>query len=84
MSEFWRGRRVLLTRHTGFKGAWVALWLERMGVEVTGFALAPPEDRDCIYTCVAPWPSRTAFQRRPSPWPSGAETYNTLAKTPFC
>lgn len=39
--DFWRGRRVLLTGHTGFKGAWLALWLKRMGAEAHGFALAP-------------------------------------------
>jgi CDP-glucose 4,6-dehydratase len=39
--EFWRGRRVFLTGHTGFKGGWLALWLESMGAEVHGFALAP-------------------------------------------
>lgn len=38
---FWRGRRVLLTGHTGFKGAWCALWLWRMGAVVTGYALEP-------------------------------------------
>src|SRR5947209_4636125 len=38
---FWRGRQVLLTGHTGFKGTWCALWLARMGASVTGFALAP-------------------------------------------
>ena len=38
----WRGRRVFLTGHTGFKGAWLALWLHRLGAEVTGFALPPP------------------------------------------
>jgi len=37
--EFWRGRRVLLTGHTGFKGAWMSLWLGGMGAEVTGYAL---------------------------------------------
>jgi CDP-glucose 4,6-dehydratase len=36
---FWRGKRVLLTGHTGFKGSWLALWLARMGAEVTGLAL---------------------------------------------
>lgn len=36
---FWRGRRVFLTGHTGFKGSWLALWLHAMGAEVTGFAL---------------------------------------------
>src|SRR5271156_6041311 len=41
MAEFWRGRRVLLTGHTGFKGAWMSLWLEGMGGEVSGYALAP-------------------------------------------
>lgn len=38
---FWRGRKVLLTGHTGFKGAWMALWLQRLGAKVTGVALAP-------------------------------------------
>ena len=41
MAEFWRDRRVLLTGHTGFKGAWMSLWLESLGAEVTGYALAP-------------------------------------------
>lgn len=40
-TNFWRGRRVLITGHTGFKGAWLALWLHRLGAEVYGFALAP-------------------------------------------
>lgn len=41
-SEFWRDRRVLVTGHTGFKGAWLSLWLHSMGAKVTGFALPPP------------------------------------------
>jgi len=40
-ASFWRGKRVLLTGHTGFKGAWLALWLHRLGAEVTGISLAP-------------------------------------------
>ena len=39
---FWRGRRVLITGHTGFKGGWLWLWLRAMGAAVTGYALAPP------------------------------------------
>jgi CDP-glucose 4,6-dehydratase len=38
---FWRGRRVFLTGHTGFKGAWLAAWLERLGARLFGYALAP-------------------------------------------
>lgn len=40
--EFWRGKRVFLTGHTGFKGGWLSLWLQSMGAEVHGLALAPP------------------------------------------
>ena len=38
---FWRGKRVLLTGHTGFKGAWLGHWLARLGASVSGLALAP-------------------------------------------
>lgn len=41
-AAFWRGKRVLITGHTGFKGAWAVIWLREMGAEVSGFAL-PPE-----------------------------------------
>jgi CDP-glucose 4,6-dehydratase len=39
---FWRNQRVLLTGHTGFKGSWLSLWLQRLGADVHGFALEPP------------------------------------------
>ena len=38
---FWQGKRVLLTGHTGFKGGWLSLWLEKLGAEVTGISLPP-------------------------------------------
>lgn len=41
---FWRGRRVLLTGHTGFKGGWLSLVLSRLGAVVTGYSLAPQGD----------------------------------------
>ncbi len=41
-SSFWRGRRVFLTGHTGFKGSWLSLWLNALGAGVTGYALDPP------------------------------------------
>lgn len=40
--EFWKGRKVFITGHTGFKGAWLALWLQKVGAGVTAFSLAPP------------------------------------------
>jgi len=40
-SDFWAGKKVFLTGHTGFKGAWLALWLHRLGAEVHGFAIDP-------------------------------------------
>jgi len=40
-ADFWRGRRVFVTGHTGFKGGWLSLWLSRLGAEVHGFSLAP-------------------------------------------
>lgn len=39
---FWHGKKVFLTGHTGFKGSWMSLWLQRMGAQVKGFALEPP------------------------------------------
>ena len=42
--NFWKGRRVLVTGHTGFKGGWLSLWLTEMGAEVTGLALDPATD----------------------------------------
>lgn len=41
MTAFWQGRKVLLTGHTGFKGAWMSVWLRTLGANVTGLALAP-------------------------------------------
>jgi len=42
--DFWHNKRVFLTGHTGFKGGWLALWLQSMGAKVTGYALSPPTE----------------------------------------
>jgi len=42
--EFWRGKRVLLTGHTGFKGSWLSLWLQAMGATLRGASLPPPTE----------------------------------------
>lgn len=54
-ASFWPGRRVLVTGHTGFKGAWLALWLEELGAQVMGLAL-PPEDAKGAFASMGPWP----------------------------
>ena len=41
-THFWKGKRVFITGHTGFKGSWLSLWLQQMGAEVKGFSLTPP------------------------------------------
>ncbi len=47
--SFWRGRRVFVTGHTGFKGGWLTLWLAGMGAEVCGYAL-PPDTSPNLFT----------------------------------
>ena len=41
-NRFWKGKKVFITGHTGFKGSWLSFWLQEMGVSVTGYALDPP------------------------------------------
>jgi len=48
--SFWKGKRVLITGHTGFKGGWLSLWLQSVGADVTGFALKPPTDPNLFTT----------------------------------
>jgi len=49
--EFWSGKRVLLTGHTGFKGAWLAYWLSRLGACVTGIGL-PPQTKPDLFNLI--------------------------------
>ncbi|MBI4665105.1 MAG: CDP-glucose 4,6-dehydratase [Nitrospinae bacterium] len=48
---FWRGRKVFITGHTGFKGGWLALWLSNMGAQVTGYSLEAPTE-PCFFKAV--------------------------------
>lgn len=41
-ANFWHGKKVFLTGHTGFKGSWLTLWLQKLGAKLTGYALDPP------------------------------------------
>lgn len=52
--SFWncyKGKKVLLTGHTGFKGSWMAIWLKQLGADVYGYALKPTSDMDNFITC---------------------------------
>ena len=42
--DFWKGKRVLVTGHTGFKGSWLSIWLRELGAIVSGYALEPPTE----------------------------------------
>src|SRR5512138_1887070 len=50
-AEAFADKKVLITGHTGFKGAWLALWLERLGARVTGYALRPATDPNLFEAC---------------------------------
>ena len=47
---FWEGKKVLITGHTGFKGSWLSLWLQSLGANVIGYALAPPTNPSLFET----------------------------------
>jgi CDP-glucose 4,6-dehydratase len=49
--NFWQGKRVFVTGHTGFKGSWLSMWLHALGAEVTGYALSPPTDPSLFDLC---------------------------------
>ena len=53
-ATFWRGRRVLVTGHTGFKGGWLVLALQHLGAQVSGIALAP-EPGPSLFALLSPW-----------------------------
>jgi CDP-glucose 4,6-dehydratase len=49
--EFWKGKKVFVTGHTGFKGAWLCMWLHSLGAKVIGYALEPPTKPSLFELC---------------------------------
>lgn len=47
--QFWKGKKVFLTGHTGFKGSWLSIWLNQLGARITGYAL-PPNTNPSLFT----------------------------------
>ncbi len=67
---FWTGLPVVLTGHTGFKGAWLTLWLQRLGARVSGLAL-PPDTVPSLYALAAIRPEHEVFADIAEPRPIG-------------
>ena len=44
--SFWKGKRVLITGHTGFKGGWLSIWIKNLGAQVIGYSLSPIPKRN--------------------------------------
>ncbi len=53
LADFYKGKTVVVTGHTGFKGAWLAAWLKAMGADVIGYALAPETGRPSLFETAA-------------------------------
>jgi CDP-glucose 4,6-dehydratase len=49
--EFWSGKKVLITGHTGFKGSWLSMYLYKLGAEVSGYSLEPPTNPNLYELC---------------------------------
>src|SRR5688572_5921355 len=49
--DFYRGKTVLVTGDSGFKGSWLAIWLKHLGAKVVGYSLAPPTDPSNFKVC---------------------------------
>ncbi len=50
-ANFWKGKKIFITGHTGFKGSWLCLWLHRLDANVTGYALKPPTNPSLFELC---------------------------------
>jgi CDP-glucose 4,6-dehydratase len=61
--DFWKDKQVLVTGHTGFKGAWLSLWLHELGAQVIGYALKPPTKPNLFEICGLEKKNNLTFER---------------------
>lgn len=73
---FYKGKRVLLTGHTGFKGSWLAIWLYELGAEVIGVSLEPYTERIILY-CRG-WKADSGFKGRYSGWRKNEADFSAI------
>ncbi len=60
LENFYKGKKVFVTGHTGFKGAWLITWLHMLGAKIKAYAL-PPESREGIYNIIGPYVSHVSI-----------------------
>ena len=53
MKDFYKGKKIFVTGHTGFKGSWLLAWLHQLGAEVKGYSL-PPENENSLFDAIKP------------------------------
>ena len=80
--QFWAGRRVVVTGHTGFKGTWLATWLAELGAEVTGIGLAPATEPSLFAASGLPRRIHSRIGRRPLARAAGAASARGAARNP--
>src|SRR6187402_3471286 len=51
LRSFFGGKKVFITGHTGFKGSWLTLWLNKLGADIKGYALKPEEEHS-LYSLI--------------------------------
>lgn len=74
---FYKGKRVLLTGHTGFKGSWLAIWLYELGAEVIGVSLEPYTERD-NFVLSGDWKADSGFKGRYSGWRKNEADFSAI------
>ncbi|MFQ3595696.1 MAG: CDP-glucose 4,6-dehydratase, partial [Sphingomonadaceae bacterium] len=78
--NFWAGQRILVTGHTGFKGSWTSLWLERLGADVVGLSL-PPEQEPNLFRLLAPFEGQDSRLVDVRDGPTVAELFRSCCPT---